>query len=168
MVAPLAKSAPFTVRLNLPIGIVSGAIDAICGEGFSNVMEALAFLVASAVSVAPIVTLFGDGGNSGAVYAPAAEIMPTDPFPPAAPFTDQLTTSDIPLILAASPSVAPPRSVAEDGVIASCPGGGCGPAPPFVSPVQPTRSAKIAGTGSHSLYTASPLSVQRAFQFLSM
>jgi hypothetical protein len=66
-----------------------------------NVMALLAVLVESAVRTAPIAIAFADGGNSGAVYTPAAVIIPTAALPPATPFTDQLTAAGAPSIFAA-------------------------------------------------------------------
>ena len=63
----------------------------ICGTGLFNVTELFAVFVESVVSVAVIVTRFDGGGNSGAVYTPAVEIVPMLALPPGVPFTAQLT-----------------------------------------------------------------------------
>jgi len=98
--APVAKCAPLTVKLNDPTGMDNGATVVICGTGLFNVMALLAVLVESAAATAPIVIALADGGNSGAVYMPAAVIIPTEALPPATPFTDQLTAAGAPSIFA--------------------------------------------------------------------
>ena len=64
---PVAKCAPFTVRLKLPTEIEVGVTLAICGVGLSSVTALLPVFVESAVSVAEMVKAFAVGGNSGAV-----------------------------------------------------------------------------------------------------
>jgi hypothetical protein len=58
----------------------------------------LAVFVESEVSTAPIVIAFEAGGNSGAVYTPAGEIIPFAALPPATPFTDQFTAAAAPFM----------------------------------------------------------------------
>jgi hypothetical protein len=47
--------------------------------------------VVSACDTAVTVTVAGLGTTEGAVYSPAVEIVPTVEFPPATPFTCQVT-----------------------------------------------------------------------------
>jgi hypothetical protein len=56
-----------------------------------TVAVAVALLVESATEIAFIVTEAGDGTAAGAVYRPAAEIVPLVALPPATPFTCQVT-----------------------------------------------------------------------------
>src|SRR5262245_22183805 len=55
-----AKCDPLIVNLKEPTGIEVGLMEEICGVGFWRVMELFAVLVASFVSVAVIVTVFGE------------------------------------------------------------------------------------------------------------
>jgi hypothetical protein len=50
----------------------------------------LAVFVVSDINTAPIITVFGEGKEAGAVYSPAVVIVPTVLLPPATPFTLQL------------------------------------------------------------------------------
>ncbi len=45
----------------------------------------------SAILVAETVTIAGEGTIDGAVYNPLVDTVPTVEFPPAIPFTDQVT-----------------------------------------------------------------------------
>jgi hypothetical protein len=116
-----------------------GATAVICGTGLFKVIALLAVLVESAVRTAPIAIALADGGNSGAVYTPAAVIIPTEALPPATPFTDQFTEAGAPSIFAVKDCVSTPRNVPLVGETTSCPGGGGLPPPLLVSPVQPAR-----------------------------
>ena len=75
--------------------------------GFSRVIELLAFLLESELSTAPIVNTFVEGGNSGAMYSPAAEIVPVVALPPGTPFTDQFAVTGAPLSVAVKDCVLP-------------------------------------------------------------
>ena len=61
------------------------------GVGFSSVTAAVALAVASAELVAVTVTVLGFGNVCGATYCPAELMVPAATFPPATPFTDQVT-----------------------------------------------------------------------------
>ena len=80
-----------------------------------SVTALLAVLLESDVAAALTVIVFGVGGNSGAVYTPAAEIVPVVAFPPATPFTDQLTATAEPFIRAVKLWLAVPRTVMLEG-----------------------------------------------------
>jgi hypothetical protein len=128
-------------------------MDVICGSGFCSVNEALAAFVASAVSVAVMVRELGVGGKVGAVYKPAAEIVPTVVLPPAAPSTDHVTV-DEPLPLTVKDCVAPPRNVPVAGATANTAGAGCvGPVPLLPPLAQPARKTAIMPFAA-SPYTA--------------
>jgi hypothetical protein len=77
--------------MNWPSPIVLGEMPVTTGMGFSTVTlldacaEGLAWLVACTV------TIFGLGSVAGGVKEPEAEIVPIVAFPPAIPFTDQVT-----------------------------------------------------------------------------
>ena len=121
--APAAKCAPFTVRVNAPTGMEAGAIVLTWGIGFSRVTALEAVFVMSAVSAAAIVRLVAAIGNSGAVYKPAALIVPRLALPPATPFTDHVTAGAAldPPSIALNVCVSPPRRSALTGETASWP-----------------------------------------------
>lgn len=73
---------------------------------------AVAKLAALLAFTARTVTVGGEGTTAGAVYRPAAEIVPTTAFPPAIPFTCQITGR-----LALNASVPPIPTVPDGGVI---------------------------------------------------
>ncbi|MBK5295265.1 MAG: hypothetical protein JJE04_26760 [Acidobacteriia bacterium] len=56
-----------------------------------TVTDAVAVFAGSATLVAAIVTEAGEGNPAGAVYNPLVDTIPTVEFPPANPFTDQVT-----------------------------------------------------------------------------
>ena len=89
-VAPGAKCLPLNVKEKAPTGMEIGRIASNSGVGFASVAAVFPDLVLSAVSTAVIVMVFGVGGNSGAVYKPAALIVPSEELPPATPFTDHV------------------------------------------------------------------------------
>ena len=76
------KVPPFTVEGEMLFRI---------GVGLSRVTVALALAVVSATLVAVTVTVFGFGKVCGATYIPAELMVPAVEFPPATPFTDQVT-----------------------------------------------------------------------------
>jgi hypothetical protein len=83
---------------------------------------ALPVFVASAMLVAIIVTLAGEGTTAGAVYVapwfPFATIVPIVAFPPAIPFTVQVTAVfgfPVPVTVAAKTCAPPADTVAADG-----------------------------------------------------
>ena len=111
-----AKCEPVTVRLNEPTEMELGAMAAICGTGFCSVTAAEADFVVSEVCVAVMLIAFEAGGNSGAVYIPAEEIVPREALPPAVPFTDQPTAGFEPSpAVKENACVSPPRNVALCG-----------------------------------------------------
>jgi len=96
---------------------VVGDTEVRTGIGFCSVTVPLPVCVASSVLAAATVTVFGIGNAAGAVYIPFASIVPTDAFPPAIEFTDQVTALFAnPLTAAANASFAPARIVAVAGV----------------------------------------------------
>ena len=113
--APLAKCAPLIVTVKAPTAIAAGETEVICGTGFCRVNVAVAVFALSLVSVAVMLTEFADGGNSGAVYCPVEEIVPTAALPPKMLSTDHVRGW---LVLVVKAWVAPPRRVAVAGVIA--------------------------------------------------
>ena len=56
---------------------------------------AVADLDGSAALVAVICTLAGEGKSAGAVYAPAAVMVPATAVPPGMPFTFQVTAASV-------------------------------------------------------------------------
>ncbi len=89
-----ASPVPVTVSVvsGLPAFTVVGEMVLIADVGFTTVTEAEALRVVSTTLVAvAVTTLLGEGGTAGPVYNPVELIVPTVPFPPATPFTDQLT-----------------------------------------------------------------------------
>lgn len=78
---------------------------------------AAAYRVLSAWLVARTSTVAGDGRSAGAVYSPAAEIVPRVALPPATPFTVQETAASVvPLTVAVNACVLPKRMEALPGV----------------------------------------------------
>jgi len=83
------------------------------GAGLSTVTVALALAVVSATLVAVTVTVFGFGKVCGATYIPAELIVPAVEFPPATPFTDQVTeVLLVPVTDAVNGCPAPARTLA--------------------------------------------------------
>lgn len=60
-----------------------------------TVMAAVSDFVASALLVAVICTVAGDGRSAGAVYMPSAVMVPSVKLPPAVPFTLHTTTVSV-------------------------------------------------------------------------
>ena len=84
--------------------------------GVVMVSVADALLVPSACATAVILTLAGDGTLAGAVYTPAALMVPTVALPPATPFTCQVTAVLVVLpSVAARVSVEPVCTLSVDG-----------------------------------------------------
>ena len=156
---------------NVPTGIDVGVMEATCGTGFSNVTALAAVFDASAVSAAVIVITPPVGGNSGAVYKPAAVMIPNVAFPPTTLFTDQATAGGVaaPPSAALNVCVSPPRTVALEGVTASCPFWGFGSGvlpPPLIPPTQPERAnAHNAITQVHVSFTARHPCMSSGFDF---
>ena len=107
-----------------------------------TVTAAVSDFVASAWLVAVTCTIAGDGRSAGAVYTPSAAMVPTVAFPPAAPFTLQLTAVSAVFVTVAENGVVFPRSTDPlfGATVTTMEGGGggggtAGPAPP---PPQPS------------------------------
>lgn len=94
-----------------PLPLVAVAVAAI------TVAWAVPILVESTTDTAVIVTVAGAGTIAGAVYAPDAEIIPTDELPPATPLTLQFTAVlASPVTAAANICVIPAVTFAVPGV----------------------------------------------------
>jgi hypothetical protein len=82
---------------------------------------------ALALLVAVIVTLGGLGGAAGAVYSPAAEMVPAAALPPAVPFTLQVTAVFTEFVtVAVNCWVAEGATVTRDGATVTVTDGGAG------------------------------------------
>src|SRR5271168_879910 len=162
-VAFAAKCAPVTISVKVPTGNCAGEMETICGTGLSRVAAALDLADGAAVSAAPMVILFGVGGNSGAVKRPDVLIIPFAAVPPATPFTDQVTAGEEPSpACAVNCCVASPAIAAPCGLMVSCVCGGGG-VPLDTSPVQPPEtSARIPMSERLMRFTASPPLLIRA------
>lgn len=93
--APLTNLLPVTVRLKSPTESELGATDCTTGIGFCKETGASLVKVASAMLVAVIVTLVELGSVEGALYSPAAVIVPTVAFPAAFPSTNHVTAPPV-------------------------------------------------------------------------
>lgn len=124
--APLTKLLPVIVRVKFPPLTVEGEMLFKIGVGLSTVTVALALAVVSATLVAVTVTVFGFGKACGATYIPAELIVPAVEFPPARPFTDQVTeVLLVPVTDAVNGCPAPARTLALVGAIdTATPGAG--------------------------------------------
>ena len=116
------------------------------GAGFVMVTEAEALAVESAALVAVTVTAFGDGGTAGAVWSPAALMVPTALFPPVTPFTAQVMFLFVePVTVAVKVDVCPVSREALWGEIETATAGvsiAAGLPPP-----QPTESTAMNASG---------------------
>ena len=83
-----------------------GLVGAVVSLGLAIVTTADPDLKGAACDTAVTITVAGFGTAAGAVYIPAAEIVPCVGSPPAAPFTCQV-----------SPPLAAPVTVAENGCV---------------------------------------------------
>lgn len=102
-----------------------------CGVGLFKLNAAVPDMNGSEDSAALTVTVLGVGGKVGAVYTPAAEIVPTAAEPPMTPLTDQVTLGEVPSFAFAVKVWEPaPRTAILAGltVNADC----CDPSVPFV------------------------------------
>jgi len=117
-VAPGAKLVPFTVNVKAtPDATEVGVTEVIVGVGLLSVTTLLPVAFALPVSAALTVMVFALGGNCGAVYTPAAVIVPVSAAPPATPFTDHANVAVVlSLAFAVNVCVAPPCKVAVAGV----------------------------------------------------
>jgi hypothetical protein len=105
--------------------------------------------LASAWLVAVICTVAGDGRSGGAVYTPAAVIVPRVELPPATPFTLQLTAVSVVFVtVAVKVAWFPRRTDPVAGftvtAIKGGGGGGGGVVPPELQPDIHVPAARIA------------------------
>ena len=123
--------------------MVSGETVVINGTGFCSVTELEPDLVLSVVSTAATVMVFGLGGNSGAANNPVEEIVPTIAFPPATPFTDQVSAGFEPsLVFVENCCVVAPGTDALAGETVKLKS--VGPVGPAGEPPLPTTEAQPA------------------------
>lgn len=149
--APPANPTPFTEIANAPAGTAAGAMLDKTGVGFQIVTVALAVALELVAVIAVTVTVFLAGTTAGAVYVPAALIVPVADAPPSTPFTCHATTVfDVPETVALKFCVAPERTSALVGAILTVtpvPDGGVLEFEPdelAVVPVQPDKTTNIA------------------------
>ena len=104
-------------------------------------------LLPSVALVARTVTETGDGRFAGAVYIPVESIVPNVAFPPAIPFTVQITAGFVALLTVAVKACGSPRrteAVAGAIVTEIFEGGSCGEP---TSPPQPRNDATRSSAG---------------------
>jgi hypothetical protein len=115
--------------------------------------------VGSATLVAATCTLAGDGKSAGAVYRPAAEIVPVAALPPATPFTLHVTAVFVVFVtVALNASVFPNNTDPLLGAtVTTICGGGGGPSEPPVlvehphtTPTTHANRPKARAAGLHS------------------
>jgi hypothetical protein len=121
------------------------------------VICAEADFVESAWLVAVTWTTTGDGKSAGAVYTPAAVIVPEDALPPGMLFTLQVTLVSVVFVTVAVrvcefPSRTDPLSGVTDTLMAGGGGGGdvTVPAPPAAHPCIHTHVARSARDGKRA------------------
>ena len=107
--------------------------------------------VGSAMLAAAIVTVALLGKSAGAVYKPAAEIVPTAPFPPATPLTLHVTAVLLVFVTSAENScMFPSKTELDCGVtFTMMEGGGGGGGGPVTAP-PPPQPSKLTPTASRS------------------
>jgi hypothetical protein len=114
--------SPFTVAVNCWVDAAAtvaepGAMPAV---ELVMVTEAEADADVSACETAATVTVGGLGTASGAVYIPLEDMVPIAEFPPAVPFTCQVTVSSVAFVtVAMNCCSAPTPTVADVGEIAT-------------------------------------------------
>jgi hypothetical protein len=107
-----------------------------------------------ATLVARMLTVTGEGRMAGAVYTPAALIVPTVEFPPLMPFTLHVTAVfDVPETVAVNGCCAPSNTFTDRGDIVTVMVGGGGGEPP---PPPPPHPAIIATSASAMEIAAVP------------
>jgi hypothetical protein len=114
----------------------------------------VADFVGSAWLVAVTCTVTGDGKSAGAVYTPAAVIVPVAALPPETPFTLQLTVVSVVFLTVAVkvsilPSNTEPLGGAIDTVI--CGGGGGGGWTKAAPPAQPQVQEHSARSATNTI-----------------
>jgi hypothetical protein len=75
----------------MPTVAAGNVVNDVIRSGAMIVTEAVAVFVLSAILVAVIDTVEGEGTPAGAVYKPSCEIVPNVAFPPATLLTLQVT-----------------------------------------------------------------------------
>jgi len=137
------------------------------------VTAAAALFVLSAWLVAWTFTVAGTGRFCGAVYRPAAEIVPTVLLPPGTPFTAQLTAVlGVLVTLAVNCRVTPRKTEAVTGetsmVIGEGGGGGEDPEPPVTphpsAPMLATSAPRRAMAHCFSIARRVPLRLRNGFR----
>src|SRR6266436_6616753 len=107
--------------------------------------------VGSAMLAAAIVTVALLGKSAGAVYKPAAEIVPTALFPPATPLTLHVTAALLVLVTSAENGcVFPSNTELDCGVTFTMMGGGGGGGGGPVTAPPPPQPSKLTPTASRS------------------
>jgi hypothetical protein len=110
-----------TVRVKFPAFTSDGLTLLKIGVELSSVIAALALAAVLTVLTAETVTLFGVGKVWGAMYIPPELMVPSAKFPPAMPFTDQITVELlVPLTVTLNCCAPRSRTLALPGVILSC------------------------------------------------
>jgi hypothetical protein len=90
--APGTKLLPAIVSVYAPVVKLEGLTLLMAGVGFHSVTLLVPLAAEFAAAVAPILIVLELGRLAGAVYIPAAVIVPVLALPPATPLTDQFTT----------------------------------------------------------------------------
>jgi hypothetical protein len=131
-----------TAVFGAPTSTFDGEICFKTGAGYARAAVAEPDFVVSAWLTAVMVTDGGFGAESGAMYSPLLEIVPTELFPPVTPFTCHVTTVlAVPVTVAVNCCVPFTRTFADAGDTATVivgGGGGGGGAPPLLAPPQPS------------------------------
>jgi hypothetical protein len=135
------------------------------------VAEALPVSAGLAAAIAVMVTAVGLGIVVGAVYAPKVEMVPIVEFPPAIPFTCQLTLALVlPVTLAWKVCGVPAGTIAVDGVTVTVTvGKGVGPPPPPPPPqaIRRPRSPAASMEKPHAFIHARSLGKHPWFRYFT-
>lgn len=142
--APGTKLLPAIVSVYAPAVKLGGLTLLIAGVGFHSVTLLVPLAAEFAAAVALMLIVLEVGRLAGAVYIPAAVIVPVLALPPATPFTNQFTVwSDAPVTVALKGCAAPARTFAEPGRMLTDTCSGVG-ALVYAVPAHPTVSATIS------------------------
>ena len=146
---------PLTAAMNtcvLPAGTVAEPGATLTAMSSCSATLAVALAVESATLVALTLTAPPAGRIAGAVYSPLPEIVPAVAFPPATPFTAQVTpVFELPVTLAANCCVCPRNAVALPGWIVTVivgGGGGGGEFRPLVPAHAPSANVAASATSA--------------------